>query len=379
MDHYRVCVVGAGPTGLATLRALTEAGIGDIICHESRGESGGIWVYSEDADRPSVYRTAHTISSKHLSQFRDFPMPDDYPDYPSNRQVLAYMRAYEAHFGLTRPIRFNSTVTAVGRRAGGGWEITYEDATGRHSHTADVLFVCSGHHRAPAMPDLPGDFSGTQMHSARYKTAAGFAGQRVLVVGGGNSACDIAAEISRVADHVSLSIRSPQYILPKLVGGRPVDVQFAKLHKPLFRWARDLIIRAALAADVGPYTRYGLQQPDFPVLSRHPTLNTVILDLIRHGKVRPRMGIAGASGRTVRFADGSEDDFDAIVWATGFKLGAPFLRDVCPNWSDAVTVPLYHKMMLADAPGLYFIGLIQPVGCIWVLAELQARVAVAEI
>lgn len=379
VDHVRVCVVGAGPTGLTTVKNLVETGITDLVCHEAQDATGGIWAYSEDPERPSVYESAHTISSRRLSQFPDFPMPEAYPDYPSNRQILDYMRAYETHFDLSRHIRLKSRVTGVKAREGGGWLIAYEDASGSHAHTADFLCVCSGHHREPVTPDLPGDFSGRQLHAARYKTSQGFAGQRVLVVGGGNSACDIAAAVSRVADHVSLSIRNPQVIVPKLVGGRPLDVQFAKLHRPGIRWARDYLLRLGLAALVGPYERYGLQQPGGPVLSHHPTLNTDILDRIRHGKVTARPGISEANGRSVMFADGSGSEFDAIIWATGYRIGASFLSEVCPDWADATQVPLYLKMMLADIIDIYFIGLIQPVGCIWVLADLQARVAAAEI
>lgn len=378
-DHFRICVIGAGPTGLTTIKNLAEAGLTDIVCHEAQGETGGIWAYSDDPVRPCVYDSAHTISSKRLSQFPDFPMPDAYPDYPSHRQILEYMRAYEAHFELSQYIRLNSKVTAVRAREDGGWFITYENVSGSHTHTADFLFVCSGHHREPVTPDLPGGFSGRQLHAAHYKTSQGFAGQRVLLVGGGNSACDIAAAVSRVADHVSLSIRNPQVIVPKLVGGRPLDMQFAKLHRPWFRWARDYLLKLGLAALVGPYERYGLQQPVGPVLSHHPTLNTDILDRIRHGKVTVRPGIREADGRTVMFADGSGSEFDVIIWATGYRIGASFLSEVCPDWSDSTQVPLYLKMMLADIPNLYFIGLIQPIGCIWVLADLQARVAAAEI
>lgn len=379
LEHFQACVIGAGPTGLTTLKNFAEAGISNIVCHEAQDVTGGIWAYSDDPERPSVYETAHTISSKSRSGFSDFPMPDDYPDYPSNRQVLDYMRAYEAHFGLTRYIRFKSKVENVCPRKGGGWTITVRTPQGQSSHTADYLAVCSGHHREPFVPELSGDFAGEQMHSASYKKAAGFAGKRVLVVGGGNSACDIAAELSRVAEHVSLSIRNPQVIVPKLISGRPVDQQYAKLHRPCFRWARDGILKLFLPLLVGPYSRYGLQTPDFPVLSRHPTLNTAILDQIRHGKVTPRTGIVRCHGNTMSFSDGTSQDFDAIVWGTGFMFDVPFIGDVCPDWGEATRISLYHKMMLADVPDLSFIGLIQPVGCIWVLAELQAGVAAAEI
>ncbi|MGJ8570765.1 MAG: flavin-containing monooxygenase [Hoeflea sp.] len=379
MTHFRVCIIGAGPTGLTTIKNLAEAGITDIICHEVQPETGGIWAYSEDPERPSVYQSAHTITSKRLSQFPDFPMPDYYPDYPSNRQILAYMRAYEAHFELTPYIRFESLVEDVSAREGGGWDVSFENDSGKHTHTADYVIVCSGHHREPSVPEVPGGFSGEQLHSAQYKNSTGFAGQRVLVVGGGNSACDIAGEISRVADHVTLSMRSPQFIMPKIFGGRPVDVQLAKLQKPRLRWARDIILKAVMLLVVGPYDRYGLQQPDFALLSRHPTLNTAILDHIRHGRVIARPGISSSSANTVTFYDGTSQDFDTIVWATGFRLSVPFLKGICSNWPDSIRLPLYLRMMLAGVPDLFFIGLIQPIGCIWVIADLQAKVAAAEI
>lgn len=371
--------MGAGPTGLTTLKNLVEAGITNIVCHELQGETGGIWVFSEEPDRPSVYETAHTISSKRLSQFSDFPMPDAYPDYPSNRQILDYMRSYEAHFGLSGYIRLNSRITSVAKREGGGWLISGEDADGQFSQTADFLIVCSGHHREPVTPDLTKKFTGEQLHAGRYKNAVGFAGKKVLVVGGGNSACDIAAAISRVTDDVTLSIRSPQVIVPKLLGGRPVDRQFAKLSKPYLRWARDLFLKIGLSVLVGRYADYGLQQPQGRVLSHHPTLNTDILDRIRHGKVTPQPGIKAIREQTVEFSNGDSAEFDVVVWATGYRLGASFLDGICPDWSEAVQVPLYLKMMMADVPDLFFVGLIQPVGCIWVLADRQARLAAAEI
>ncbi len=379
VEHYRVCVVGAGPTGLTALKNVAAAGITDLVCHEAQEATGGIWVYSEDPERPSVYKTAHTISSKRLSQFPDFPMPDDYPDYPSNAQILAYMRAYEAHFGLSGYIRFNSRVENVSRQPDGRWLVEVDRDGERHTHTADELILCSGHHREPSVPELPGSFDGEQIHSVFYKNAEPFTGKRVLVVGGGNSACDIAVAMSRVAERVSLSMRSPQVIVPKLVGGRPVDVQFRKLHKPAFRWARDWVIKQGLRVFVGPYSGYGLQQPDFPVLSRHPTLNTDILECIRHGKVAVHRGIEKASGQTVTFAGGSSGDFDVIIWATGFQLGVPFLKTASRDWSDVTKVPLYLRMLPENEPNLYFIGLVQPVGCIWVVADLQARLVAAEI
>ncbi len=299
-------------------------------------------------------------------------MPETYPDYPSHRQILAYFRAYADHFDLHRHIKLNSRVTSAERRAEGGWRLTVADGTGHHEETADQLIVAAGHHRIPFTPTIEGSFDGDQIHSAAYRKSEGFEGKRVLVVGAGNSACDIAAALSRIADHVSLSLRTPQYIVPKTVLGRPLDVQYRKLYR-LPRAIRKAVLRLGLQALVGPYERYTLPQPASDILSIHPTLNTDILEQLTHGTVTVRRATQSASGRTITFADNSSDEFDTIIWATGYKTRFPFLKDAWFDWSDSVRVPLYLKIMPAEIDDIYFIGLIQPLGCIWALADYQSE------
>ena len=371
--HHRVCVVGAGPCGLTAVRNLEKSGIDDLVCHEGYDAIGGLWAYSEDAQRPSVYDSAHIISSRRLSDFRDFPMPDDYPDFPSHRQILAYLRAYAERYDLQRQIRLNSNVESAERRPEGGWRLTIRDTKGSHEETADHLIVASGHHRIPFMPKLEGTFDRLQIHSAEYRTSSGFEGKRVLVVGAGNSACDIAAALSRISGHVSLSLRTPQYIVPKTVFGRPIDIQYRKLTR-LPRFLRHRILGLGLRALVGPYERYSLPQPDAEVLSVHPTLNTDILEQLTHGRVTIRGAMQSASGSSVRFADGDTGEFDAIIWSTGYQTSFPFLTDERFDWSKNIRIPLYMKMMPPDMDDIFFVGLIQPLGCIWSLADYQSEI-----
>lgn len=378
MAHSEVCVIGAGPCGLTTVKNLVQAGIADIKCHEAQREIGGIWAYSPDPARVSVYDAAHTISSKQLSQFRDFPMPDAYPDFPSHRQVLAYMRAYAEHFALERHIGLGSRVTRARRGTDGGWVIEGEDRNGPFRDTASHLIVCSGHHREAEMPQNTADFSGNRIHSAAFRTTEAYKGKRVLVVGGGNSACDIAAALARVAAHVSLSMRSPQHIIPKLMFGRPVDTQYAKLQRfPAV--LRRLFVAFGLRLTVGPYRKYGLAEPEASPVGMHPTLNSDILDQFRHGRVTPRPDVAGADGEIVRFVDGAAEQFDAIVHATGYRIDFPFFEDGFCDWSNTLEVPLYLKILPEDVDNLYFVGLIQPIGCIWALADRQAELVAEKI
>jgi cation diffusion facilitator CzcD-associated flavoprotein CzcO len=353
---------------------LGAAALSRVTCFEAGTEVGGNWVWRDAHGHSSVYASAHIISSKKRSQFSDFPMPDSYPDFPSRAQMKAYFEAYADAFGLKRFIRFSTRVTHAAREIGGRWRVKAAGPEGALEEVFDYLFVCSGHHSAPRVPQYPGQFTGEQLHAHSYKVAEPFADKRVLIVGGGNSACDIAVDISRVAKTAAISMREGYYIIPKLVFGRPVDVMYRRarwIPKPVRQWLFERGVRLI----VGRFERYGLQQPNGRIMSMHPTLNSELLYLIRHGRIAPRVGIARLEGREVVFADGAREAFDTIIWATGYRIAFPFFDKSFIDWEEALALPLYLKMMRADVPNLFFIGLFQPIGCIWTLAELQAKIA----
>ena len=276
----RVAVIGAGCSGITTIKNLLQAGIEDIVCFEQNDQVGGNWIYTAGESHSSVCETTHIISSKTLSQYMDYPMPEDYPDYPSHRQVLHYFQSYAAHFGLHPYIRFNTKVKQITKLDGERWLVKTEQGD---QEIFDYLFIANGHHSEPNHPELPGSFAGEYLHSHLYKTNEPFKDKRVLVIGGGNSACDCAVEASRVAEEVVISMRSAQYIVPKFFLGKPTDT-FNKgmLWLPDFIAAR--LRRLSLKIQVGNYEDYGLQNPNFPVTKSHPTLNSELLYKIRHGK-----------------------------------------------------------------------------------------------
>ncbi len=369
----KIAIIGAGPSGLTTIKTLVEAGLGDVTCFEAQGEVGGNWVYRDTTGHASVYETTHIISSKRLSHYSDFPMPVGYPDFPSHRQLLAYFEAYAAQFGLDRFIRFSTRVVHAAAIAGDRWRLTLEGPDGRSEAVFDRLVVCSGHHWDPQIPDYPGTFDGRLMHAHDYRRAEPFRDQRVLVVGGGNSACDIAVALSRVASLTAISMRRGYHIVPKIVFGMPIDIAYRRLrHIP--KWPRQRLLALLLKLVVGPYKRYGLPEPDRRVLEMHPTLNSELLDRLRHGTIAPRPGIAAFDGPAVRFVDGTVEGFDTVIFATGYRTRFPFFDAGLFDFATALDVPLYLKMMPADFPTLDFVGLFQPIGCIWPLAELQARI-----
>lgn len=376
----RVCVIGAGPCGLTTVKNLLAAGLREIVCYDDGIAIGGNWVFDERSGRGCVYDATHLISSKQLSEFEDYPMPSDYPDYPSHRLVRAYFEDYAAQFGLMGFIRLESRVDAANLLSNGTWSVVVSDAKGTREEIFDDLIVCSGHHRDPFVPEVEGRFSGQTLHARDYKRAAPFQDQRVLVVGGGNSACDIAVDVARVASHTCLSMRRGYHFVPKVMLGRPSDVLYHRIRQfglPK-SWTRRLA-DAWVRLSVGPPEKYGLQAPVGRLFEMHPTVSSDILSALRDGKVLVRANIERLDGAEVRFPDGKSETFDTIIWATGYRDGFPFLQASVVDWKPGEQPPLLLRMMHRRIPGLFFVGLFQPIGCIWRLADYQARIAALQI
>jgi cation diffusion facilitator CzcD-associated flavoprotein CzcO len=359
-----------------------------------------------------VFDSTHIISSKAYSQYSDYPMPADWPDYPSRRLLIEYFRGYARHFGLYERIRFGTRVLRCEPNAAGGWRVSSApmDAPSRGpsptgtgtgasasvparpsgrttalssttsaptSEVFDHLLVANGHHWDPRWPEYPGRFEGRYLHSHDFKSARGFEGLRVLVIGGGNSACDCACDVSRVAAKTAISMRRGYWFLPKFLLGYPNDALYARLVFLPPR-LRQLAVGLLLRVLVGPPERYGLARPDHRVLESHPTLNSELLDRLRHGDVEPRGDIARFEGRTVRFKDGRSEEYDAVVACTGYRISFPFFDSALVSFDDG-EVPLHLRLFHPTLANLYFIGLVQPLGCIWPLAERQARLVAERI
>jgi Flavin-binding monooxygenase-like len=349
-EPRRHCVIGAGYAGNGVAKALTDAGIAyDQL--ERTDHVGGNW-----AD--GVYDSTHIISSRDTTQYGDFPMPRDYPDFPSREQMIAYLNHYVDHFGLRRQIEFGQEVLdarPLDSNGLGGWRV--ELASGEARHYAGVI-VANGHHWDKRYPDYPGTFAGREIHSKDYKRIADLEGARVLVVGGGNSACDIAVEAAQALGHAEISMRRGYWFLPKSFLGIPV----AELDRPWIPvWAQRQLGTLAARTTFGDYRRYGLQHPDHRLFDRHPTVNSQLLYAVRHGRVRPRPDIARLDGGTVRFTDGSSADFDTIVWATGFHASFPFLDRDLFEWRGGYPVRV-GSLLAPGIANLYVFGLLQPRG-----------------
>jgi cation diffusion facilitator CzcD-associated flavoprotein CzcO len=375
----RICVIGAGPCGLTALKNLLQAGCRNIVCYEESSGIGGNWAFTDDPHRVTVHACSRALSSRRMSSFDDFPMPAHYPEFPSHRQLLAYFTDYARVFQVEPHIRLGAHVDRCALGSDGRWTVRVTVDGETRAEPFDSLLVCSGHHRQAFVPAYPGTFAGEIAHSSTYKRPDPFRGRRVLVVGAGNSAADIAVDVARLASRAALSMREGAYFIPERLLGQPIDVIYAfwssKLPRPLVQSALKLWLRLA----IGRWEDYGLQAPTNPPLEKHPTVNSSVLEALRHGRLVARRGIERYDGHIVHFTDGTQEAFDAIIMATGFRASFPFLSKRVADWEVAETPPLHLKMMHPTIPSLFFIGLFQPIGCIWRLADYQARIAALQI
>ena len=368
--EMRVCVIGAGPSGITAAKNLLAAGFRQVVVYDRNAEVGGNWIYSPDPSHSSVFETTHIISSKALSQYEDFPMPDGYPDYPGHAELKAYFQSYARHFGVDRVLELRTEVASARPRPGGGWTVALGD--GRREDF-DALLVASGHHWDPRMPSYPGTFSGELLHSHAFKAAERFAGTRVLVIGGGNSACDIAVETARCSARTEISMRRGYWFVPKFLMGQPTDVINERLMRKLPKAIRQQAGKLTVWLIQGKNSHYGLPEPKHGPFEAHPTINSELLYFIRHGRIHPRPDIARFDGRTVHFVDGTSGEFDAIIAATGYVTRFPFLDTAEVGDYSGREVPLYLKVFHPRFEDLFFIGLFQPQGAIWPLSDWQGR------
>lgn len=358
MIKKTVAVIGAGPAGLPTIKNFLDTGF--VVTAFDRCEDvGGNWRYDDSTGHSSVFETTHIISSKYYSEYKDYPLPKDSPDYPSHVQLLKYFNGYATEFGLRDHITFRTTVTKAEAQPDGRWSVTWQ-TEGEEPQTRifDALCVASGHHHTPRWPNYPGKFAGEYLHSHDYKKAAPFGGKWVLVIGGGNSACDIAVETSRISKETYISWRRGYYLIPKFMLGFPVDKFFYKFrHLP--KWSQIMGMTLILNILQGKNSDIGLPDPDHKVLSTHPTLNSDLYMALRHGKVLPKVDIERFDGDTVYFKDGSAHDFDTVIACSGYKITHPFLEKSIIDLTKR-SARLYERMMPEGLKNLYFIGLFHP-------------------
>ena len=339
--EHKHLIIGAGFVGLGMAQALKAAKIPyDQV--DASDDIGGNWYHG-------VYETAHIISSRKTTEFTHFPMPADYPDFPGAGQMLAYLRAFADHFQLRDSIECDRAVTHVYPVEHNQWQVIFGNGEER---LYKGVILCNGHHWCKRLPTFQGTFEGELIHSKDYKHPGQLRGKRVLVIGGGNSACDVAAEAARVGAKCTLSMRESVWFIPKSFAGVPT-VEWLKWWMP--DWFQRLLVHGIIRLTLGPHKSYGLPQPCHRLFCKHPTLNNEVPYYLKHGRITPKPEVERLDGHSIRFVDGTVEDVDVVVCATGFHVAYPFLPPEL-NRVNGPMVQCYGGVHLPDYKGLYFVG-----------------------
>lgn len=362
----RYCIIGAGAAGLSAIRQLRVAGH-EVVAYEKTDRVGGHWHTDYDA--------LHLITSRDTTHFEDFPMPTAYPHFPRRDQIRDYIESYADARGLREHIRFSTSVDSVapapteGTPGSAGWEVTL--STGEIEHFDGVL-VANGHLWDKKVPAVPGEFTGVQLHSSEYRNVGDLEGDRVLVVGAGNSGCDLAVDVAQHRLEADVVMIQGLHFQPKSYFGVPRQevawlAQFSAEEQ-------DFINRLLSKVSLGDPESYGMPTPDAPTLAEGATtVNTLLPYWIHHGRVGVRAGIERFEGRTVHFADGSSGEYDNILWATGFNVSLPFLADDLIPWERGVPIRRAGGILPEGTEQLYFVGLIAPRGPQIPIYGMQAK------
>lgn len=408
----RVAVIGAGPSGLATVKAAAEQGL-EVVCYEAEARIGGIFNFDDDPRRPSVWESCNLVSSMYVTCFSDFVPRLEHRQF-HHSEYHAYLTDYAEHFDLIGKIRLKTRVTQVEwEPTSGTFTVDTECEGARNSSTFDAVAVCSGLHSRPYIPAIDGleSFPGAILHSAEYRSRESVPGRRILVVGAGESGADIANELADGEREVIVSLRRGAFVLPRLIRGYPSDyfgtrlfyslpdflarrsddgarslkAKYARVAAPLRalpnaahrgmvrlqEWKHRGTGPSRTVVDMIMQMRQEVGGTQFEYFA---TKSDAFLRAVADGRATLAAGLSGFEGSTAVFMDGTSADFDSVVFCTGFaSASAPFLDE---------TLDLRRLYLRIFDPAhrgrLAFIGFARPsLGAIPPISEMQARLWVS--
>jgi len=363
-------LIGAGPMGLAMAKVLREQGI-PFQGFELHSDVGGLW--DIDAPRSTMYETAHLISSKTMTEFTDFPMAGEVAEYPSHREMRNYFQDFAKHFDLYADYIFNAEVLSCEPQGepGDGWRVTWRGADGtEQSRIFSGILIANGTLSEPNQPTFKGTFNGEMIHASKYRDPRQFEGKRVLIVGAGNSGCDIAVDAIHHGRKCDISMRRGYYFVPKYIFGKPADTMGGAIRLPM--WLKRKVDGLILSWFVGDPQKYGFPKPDYALYESHPVVNSLILFHAGHGDLKIRPDIDRLDGDVVHFTDGSSGEYDTILAATGYRLHYPFIDRALLNWKGDAP-HLYLNCMHPNRDDLFVLGMVEASGLGWQGRHEQAE------
>jgi dimethylaniline monooxygenase (N-oxide forming) len=370
-----VAVIGAGAGGTCAAKHMIEAGF-DVTVFEAGSNVGGLWVYENDNGRAQAYRHLSIISSRRFTRFHDWDFDDATPRFPTHWDMARYLDTYAEHFGVKERTRFNTPVTSVTpafdpkKNEPPRWRVEVADGS---VDEFDAVLVATGHLNEPNHVERFQEFTGEYLHSSAYRIPDPFARKRVCVVGVGNSGVDIASGVCSNSERTVIVVRSGAVIQPKVVFGIPWSDIAISLRR---RWipfrVRVKIMNWLIYMAHGDITKLGIARPKGRT---HPTLSESLIMDIEYNRVIVKPDIESIDGQKITFVDGTSEEFDVLVGATGYKVHLPFLKDdILPVKGNHVD--LYKRIFVPDWPGLCFVGMLNPLATLNRIFEEQSKLLV---
>uniref|UniRef100_H2ZGR9 Flavin-containing monooxygenase n=1 Tax=Ciona savignyi TaxID=51511 RepID=H2ZGR9_CIOSA len=385
MGKKRVCVIGAGASGLTAIKCCIDEGL-EPVCFEKSHDIGGLWRYEEkEKEGACVYNSTIINTSKEMMCYSDCPIPDEFPNYMHNTKIMEYFGIYAKKFNLMKHINFNTSVLSCEQEEKGSGEVKVKIRNEKTKETSDFEFdavlVCVGHHADPYYPldAFPGieKFKGEYFHSHEYRKPQGYEGKRVLIVGVGNSGGDIAVELSRQAKQLYWSTRRGCWVMNRVSDqGLPVDIinttRITTLALKLLpiSWINNIVEKQLNARF--DHQMYGLK-PKHRFTGQHPFVNDELPNRIINGSVMIKSNIGCFTEDSVIFDDGTEVEADAVIFATGFIFQFPFLDDSIAQVRFTIQLYKYMWPVGMTKHTLAVIGHVQVLGAVNPVSEMQSR------
>lgn len=363
MSAKRVAIIGGGAAGLINAHRFQAAGA-EVTIFEIGTKLGGLWVFNNDSGRSSAYQSLHINTTREATHFDEFPFRGESKLFPSHEDMAKYLNDFADECQLRERTRFQAEVTKVepvvseedGTRVL-RWSLTAADG---FESVFDAVVIATGHLTEPKVPDSLRSFGGELLHSHHYETPDPYKGKRVMVIGTGNSALDIAGDLAVVAARTVISARSPELIMPKIIFGAPVGKLEGRFRKPWIPRVVPFLVRRAITRVVhGRMETWGIQTPKGRT---HPISHATLINHLAYDRAKVRPGIQQIDGNHVTFTDGVTEEFDTIIAATGYDLSFPFLSESIVQPDEGGSLNLYGRAVAPRWPGLYFAGFFNTTG-----------------